>query len=160
MISTIVILPNVLVVSLGIEDFPFTCAPMFGHYVGTETDLYVFKFVGVKDNSRVFIKAEENGRPESVFTRQFFSKVYGSTDTLSPFSSYLDDSPDKFNQRMNDFFIAYWTFLSRKKNKDFDQIDLILEKVSSTGKPLQSYLLGYFNTKDRKYYHSYSKEVN
>jgi hypothetical protein len=150
-VCSVVIIPNLFVVAFGIENFPFTSAPMFGHYVGPETELYVFKFEGVKDEKRTLILPEENGRPEPVFMRQFFSQVYGSSDSLSPFSAWLDDSPEKFKRRMEDFFMRYTDFLVVKRNKKFDRIDLILERVDHTGKPLHAFRLGYFDTNSNQY---------
>jgi hypothetical protein len=152
-ISALVILPNIYVVVLGIENFPFTCAPMFAHYVNPETPLYIYKFEGIRNLKRELVKSDENGRPESVFMRQFFSKVYGSKYPVSPFGYHPDDSPEAFTLRMNEFFKHYGRYLLENKKKNYERIELILDKVDPSGKKLNSYLLGYFDVKEQHYFH-------
>ena len=57
------IIPNVFVVVLGIESFPLTCAPMFGHYINSNTELYEFKFEGVKNEQSIDL-IDFLGKPE------------------------------------------------------------------------------------------------
>lgn len=159
LVSAMVLIPNMYVVILGIEDFPFTCAPMFAHYIGPETALYIFKFDGVKDQNKELITSDEYGKPEAVFIRQFFSKAYGSKDPVSAFGYHPEDNLDAFSLRMNRFFCLYWKYLSENKKKDYDKIELIVEKVDPSGKLLNSYLLGYFDVKKQQYFHFPQKLV-
>ena len=95
--------PNIIVIVLGIESFQYTCAPMFGHYIDEETDFYLLEFEGVNDNRKNDLK-DYYGKNEILFIRHFFCKFYGSNTQITPYSSWLEDSPEDFSNRMLVFF--------------------------------------------------------
>ncbi|APY12420.1 hypothetical protein BWZ22_14850 [Seonamhaeicola sp. S2-3] len=151
-IITLVLLPNIFVMAVGIESFPFTCAPMFGHYINEETDLYLFKFEGVVNNKKINL-TEYYGKPEGYLIRHFFSKVYGSTDTISPFTNKLHENHSYFKTRMNTFFKTFASFLEKEYNLKFEKINLMVIKVDPNRNPLSEYkMLGFFNTNESQYY--------
>jgi hypothetical protein len=106
LIFCLFLLPNIFVVVLGIESFPLTCAPMFGHYIDDNTKLYEFKFEGLK-NGKTTDLIDYLDKPENHFIRHFFSKAYGSTNTIYPFTNKLSESATSFQNRMNMFFQQY-----------------------------------------------------
>jgi hypothetical protein len=125
---------------------------MFGHYIDEETDLYLLKFEGINDSITTDL-TEYYGKPDEFFVRHFFSKVYGSTDAISPFANRLSESPEAFQKRMNEFFNQYVSFIFKKYNLSFDRIDLKVKKVNQyrieTSKLVT---IGYFDTDTKNYY--------
>ncbi len=153
----LVLAPNIFVVIMGIESTPYTCAPMFGHYIDENTDLYLFKFEGVLDGEKTNL-VDYYGKPEGFFIRHFFSKVYGSTKAISPFTNKLSESPEAFNKRMQAFFISYGNYLQKEYNKSFDKIDLFIKKVDQNRNVLMDYeLLGFFDYHEQHYKSLYHK---
>lgn len=150
-IALIVLLPNIFVVIFGIESFPYTCAPMFGHYIDDDTDLYLFKFEGVTDSTKVNL-VDYYGKPEEFFIRHFFSKVYGSTKAISPFDKRLKDSESDFQYRMDTFFNHYSKFILEKYNLSFDKINLEIKQIDQNRNTINDYTpIGYFNYSNKKY---------
>lgn len=153
--SLFILLPNLFVVVAGIESFPYTCAPMFGHYINENTSLYTLKFEGVNESGATNL-IDYYGKSEVNFIRHFFSKVYGSTKTISPYSNRLSESPDLFNKRMNLFFEHYISFIDAEYNLSFDKIDLNVKQVDQHRNDITEYeLIGYFDVKEKKYYSLY-----
>lgn len=145
------LIPNVFVVTLGIESFPLTCAPMFGHYIDEETPLYVLKFEGVT-NSETIDLVNYLGKPEDFFMRHFFSKVYGSTQAISPFTNKLSESNQDFQHRMNTFFKHYEQVLFKNYNLSFEQIQLKAVHVNQNRKPIGNPIsLGFYNCETKTY---------
>lgn len=156
---SIVLLPNIFVVVMGIESFPYTCAPMFGHYIDDTTDLYLFKLEGVKNNETTDL-TEFYGKTEDFFMRHFFSKVYGSTKAISPFTNKLSESPEYFNKRMNAFFDYYTSFLKTEYKKSFDNINVAVKKVDQDRNTLSDYeVIGYYDTTKNKYHSLYKPNL-
>ncbi|MDD7885848.1 hypothetical protein [Flavivirga sp. 57AJ16] len=152
LIISLILLPNLFVVIVGIESFPLTCAPMFGHYIDDETDLYLFKFEGENSLGKTNL-VKYYGKRETLFIRHFFSKVYGSTEAISPFSNQLYESNTAFHDRMNAFFNHYYSFILAEYSLSFSKINLMVKKVDYKRNSLTDYeTIGYFNIKDKKYY--------
>ena len=107
-IAAIFLLPNLFVMALGIESFPYTQAPMFGHYIDSETKLYLLKFEGHKDGQTIDL-VDYYGKSELRFIRHFFSKVYGSSEYFTPFSGRVIEDEERFNERLNLFFESFVT---------------------------------------------------
>lgn len=154
-VFSFILSPNIFVAILGLESFPYTCAPMFGHYIDENTSLYILKFEGV-DNGRVVNLLEYYDKAEVRFIRHFFGKVYGSTEPRSPYSSRLTDGKKEFETRMNNFFQNFSMFLSVKHNMHFDKINIQVMKVDQNRNKLSEFsLLGYYDLIQEKYYSSY-----
>ena len=145
------LIPNIGVVVFGIESFPFTCAPMFGHYIDKETPLYLLKFEGVTDTETIDL-VNYFGKPEDFFMRHFFSKVYGSTQAISPFTNKISESKEAFQHRMNTFFKHYESVLLKNYNLSFNQINVKAVRVNQNRKPLDNPTnLGFYNCKTNTY---------
>ena len=154
-VLVIVLLPNIIVVAFGIESFPYTCAPMFGHYIDDSTDLYLFKFEGINDTTQIDL-FDYYGKSEDLFIRHFFSKVYGSTKDISPFDSKLTESKTAFQFRMDTFFNHYSKFILKEYNLSFSTINLKVKKVDQNRNTLAEYIpIGYFDYSDKKYHSLY-----
>lgn len=125
----IVLLPNLFAIYFGEASFPYTCAPMFAHQVNDDSKLCVFRFEG--SNACETVDLEDNyGRSEIFFVRYFFSKVYGSSDEVSPFDTRLSDNKEDFHNRMDDFFEDYAAFLDEEKQLPLDKITLKVKQVN------------------------------
>jgi hypothetical protein len=84
------------------EDWPFSSAPMFARYHARGEPLYEFVLVAQHaDGARVVIQAKRHlGLGELGFRRQFFGRVYGSTDPEHPSGHHPSDDAGKFRQRL------------------------------------------------------------
>ncbi|NJX15176.1 hypothetical protein [Tamlana crocina] len=154
-IFALVLLPNVFVMVFGIESFPYTCAPMFGHYIDSNTNLYLLKFEGVKDSIATNL-TDYYGKPDEFFIRHFFSKVYGSAEDISPFTDKLSENPEAFQNRMDEFFNGFNKNMLDKHNLSFDKIVLRTVKVNHNREPQsESKIIGYFDTKTKSYVSAY-----
>lgn len=150
-VITLVLIPNLFVIVFGIESFPYTCAPMFGHYIDDKTDFYLLQFEGVNDSTTTDL-TDYYGKPDAFFIRHFFSKVYGSTDDISPFTNKLEESPEAFQSRMNEFFNHYSLFIKKEYNLSFDRINLKAQIVNQNREALTaSKNIGYFDCKTGHY---------
>jgi hypothetical protein len=150
-VISLLLIPNLFVVVLGIESFPYTCAPMFGHYIDNETPLYLFKLEGLNQNKTTDLTAYL-GKPEDFFMRHFFSKVYGSTQAISPFSHKLSESQSAFQNRMHVFFEHYTTVLKEKYHLSFEQINIKAIQVDQKRQPrAEPQLLGYYDGLNKTY---------
>ena len=160
LVSLIVLLPNLFVMAMGIESFPYTCAPMFGHYINDRTSLFILNFEGVSEQESIDL-TEYYGKSELYFVRHFFSKVYGSTETISPYSHRLLESQGDFYLRMNQFFFEYNYFLNKKYNLVLEKIYVKAKKVDKNRNELSvSDTLGYYSIEDRKYYSLFEDDIN
>ncbi|WP_418603852.1 hypothetical protein [Hwangdonia sp.] len=154
-VTALILVPNIFVAILGIESFPYTCAPMFGHYIDDNTDLYLFKFEGVTDSTQVDL-TRYYGKSEDLFIRHFFSKVYGSTHAISPFDSKLSESKSDFQDRMDAFFNYYSGFILSEYNLSFNQISLSVKSVDQNRNIIKYFKpIGYFDYSDKKYHALY-----
>lgn len=161
LIIPLILLPNIFVMILGIESFPYTCAPMFGHYIDTKTDLYLLEFEGVNNNKTTNL-INYLGKPEDFFMRHFFSKVYGSTQAISPFSNKLSENNEAFQNRMNTFFIHYTEVLKKEYQLTFEKINIKAVRVNQNRNKLsEPKIIGVFYTSKNKYISSFNnKAVN
>jgi hypothetical protein len=150
-VTSLLILPNIFVVIMGVESFPYTCAPMFGHYINNNTSLYLFKFEGETNDNKIDL-IDYLGKPESQFMRHFFSKVYGSTSPISPFTNKLSESETQFYQRMNMFFKHYDAFLKSNYNINLDRINIKVVKTNQQREPLsEAECIGYYDCSKKVY---------
>ena len=154
-VAFIILMPNIFVIIFGIESFPYTCAPMFGHYIDDKTDLYLFKFEGVNDSTSINL-VNYYGKSEDLFIRHFFSKAYGSTSPISPFDKKLTESESYFQHRMDTFFTYYSNFLLSKYNLTFNKINLVVKEIDQNRNVITDYTpIGYYTYSDKKYHSLY-----
>lgn len=160
LIWAIVLVPNMFAIYFGVASFPYTCAPMFAHQVNGDSKLCVFKFEG--SNACKTVDLEDNyGRSEIFFVRYFFSKVYGSSEAISPFDTRLSDSNQDFQRRMNHFFEDYATFLDAEEHLPLDKITLKVKQVDVFRNDLAPCeVLGYYDVKLKKYISAYEISEN
>ncbi|MEL6916711.1 MAG: hypothetical protein AAFO99_03170 [Bacteroidota bacterium] len=152
-VSMVLLLPNLFVVVMGIESFPYTCAPMFGHYVDDNTNFYVLKFEGLTDDGEKIDLVDYYGKLEIYFVRHFFSKAYGSIDPINPFSGRLSDNEEDFLKRMEIFFENYKAFLEKEHELFFNRIDISVAKVDAKRNILDDYrLMGYYDFNTESYF--------
>lgn len=159
-IWSIVLLPNIFAIYFGVASFPYTCAPMFAHHIDDESKLCVFKFEG--SNAFETVDLTDNyGRSETFFIRYFFSKVYGSSEPVSPFATRLSENKVDFQHRMNDFFEGYAAFLDEKKQLPLDKITLKVKQVDVFRHDIAPCeILGYYDVKLKKYISAYESPEN
>ena len=155
-VCTCVLLPNLYVVIGGRESFPFTSAPMFGHYVGETTPLFMFEFRGVqRDGGTMVIDPGWSGRAEAQVVRSFFSKFYGSTEARSPFGEHPDDTPQKLAARLERFFAVFHAALARgDKVPELTAIELHLVRIDRDRHPLERQQLGVYQVESNTYTHT------
>ncbi len=159
-ICSIVLLPNIFAIYVGVASFPYTCAPMFAHHINVDSKLCVFKFEG--SNAYKTVDLTDNyGRSETFFIRYFFSKVYGSSDPISPFATRLSENKADFQNRMNDFFEDYAAFLCEVKQLPLDKITLKVKQVDAfrhVVAPCE--ILGYYDVNRKTYISAYESPEN
>ena len=153
-----ILAPNIFAAIVGVESFPYTSAPMFGHYVGKETELYLLQLEALSGEERINL-APYYGRPQAYFIRHFFSKVYGSQGNISAFNGRLSESPVEFQRRMNTFFGDFTTYVLENHELKLQQIYLKAIKVDKDRKPLAGpVMLGYYDTTTNQYYAAYEAD--
>lgn len=151
LIWSIVLVPNIFAVAFGVASFPYTCAPMFAHQVNEDSKLCVFKFEGSNERETVDL-INYYGRSETFFIRYFFSKVYGSSEAISPFDTKLSESREDFQKRMDVFFEDYAVYLAKEKQLSLDRITLKIKQVDKFRNDISSYeTIGYYDIKLKKY---------
>ena len=107
-VMTSFLLVNAVFIIKGSENFPFTACPMFAHYIGEDTQFYNFKFIGVYNSGLEEILSPTYGKDsEMISMRFFFGKVYGATETISPFGQMVDETPHTFENRLSTYFDYY-----------------------------------------------------
>ena len=128
---------------------------MFAHQVNKDSQLCVLKFEG--SNACETIDLDDNyGRNETFFVRYFFSKVYGSSDAISPFDTRFSDNRADFQERMDTFFEGYASYLSERQQLSFDKIILKVRQVDESRHAISPCeRLGYYDVKQKKYVSSY-----
>ncbi|MEC8832072.1 MAG: hypothetical protein VX772_06915, partial [Bacteroidota bacterium] len=137
-IAAIFLLPNLFVMALGIESFPYTQAPMFGHYIDSNTKLYLLKFEGHTADGSVDL-VDYYGKSELRFIRHFFSKVYGSSDYFTPFSGRVLEDEERFQERLTLFFDSYQKFLWEEYQLKFDSIEVKIAQVDNERNIVRDY---------------------
>ena len=153
------LVPNLIFIVRGKEDFPFTAAPMFAHYIGDHTVMYNFKFIGHTDQDSTLILPPEYGANNEMMSRRFFfAKVYGSVDCPSSFGDFCNDTPQKLEDRLSQYFTAYLWALS--KNNDLDvshlrRIDLEVWKLNPDNTASEKHRVGYYDTATQRFIHTW-----
>ncbi len=150
LVMAVFIAPNLYVFYTGHESFPFTHAPMFGHYIGEDTQFYDFEFVG--DDQKRWYPSYREPLPgkDRVIRRFFFNRVYGSMEPSS-FSYYPADSKEAFVQRLEKFFPAYFRYL-HADSATVGKIHLEVWRYDARYAPVEKHTVGYYDVPARKFY--------
>lgn len=154
--------PNIYYALVGGEDFPYTCAPMFGHYIGEGTRFYNFKFIGE------FEGGEERPLPprladlsEIGTMRFFFSKVYGSCDEISPFGNHPGDTTEKLEERLSRYFKRYLAVLPETERKDLPKLKRLRLEVwryNSSDEVDAKQIVGSYSISRERFIHAWKKQ--
>jgi hypothetical protein len=151
------IIPNLYIIYNGKESFPFTQAPMFGHYVGEETNFYDFAFIGEDGiNETKIYPCHKNIRTSNdlFISRYFFNEIYGSMEENAPFGRFENDSKDALQKRMDKFFSAYFKYLF----SDTSTIRKVRLEVSQFNRNYQfkdKHVIGYYDVLSKNFTHSW-----
>lgn len=150
--------PNMYYVAMGGEDFPFTCAPMFGHYIGPGTTFYNFKFIGEFPGEEKVLPSKIGRVEEIGAMRYFFSKVYGSCDEMSPFGNHPGDTPQQLEERLGKYFKSYLRVLPEAGLKDatgLQRLRLEVWRYDSQDKVDDKHVVGYYSPATEKFTHEW-----
>jgi len=141
------------------EDFPLTSAPMFAHYVNTETPRYRFRLTAERAGGEVReIRATDLGLAGVEFSRDFFGSVYGSIDRHSPFAPHGADSPAAFRARLRAFF-GDMAHVLRRRNperwRDLRRIRLAVVRLGERNQDLDAHEVGFYTVDSGRFTHTW-----
>jgi len=154
-IMLIFLIPNICAIYKGKESYPFTPAPMFGGYIGDSTRFYDFKFIanGISGDTTVLPSHIEHDFDLAI-SRLFFDKCYWSVDPSSPLGVFNDDTPEKFEGRMDKFFSVYFKNLNKDSIK---VIRLTVNEFDRKYKRKQTHTVGYYSLASKKFTHTWKQ---
>ncbi|RCH55754.1 hypothetical protein DJ568_07685 [Mucilaginibacter hurinus] len=141
------LVPNIYIICKGKESYPFTPAPMFGHYVGDSTLFYSIEFTA---NGKNFGTDHLNNH---MVKRMFFDQVYWSVDPESPLGNFDNDSKQAFENRLTNFFSAYYKHLT--SDTAIHRIDLSVTQYNRKYQPLAKHNVGYYDHTTGKFIHTW-----
>lgn len=152
------VLPNLYFIVIGRESFPFTQAPMFGHYIGDSTRFYEFSFIledkgGEKEISPDYVKRHPIA--EVALKRFFFGNIYGSVETTSPFGYYKNDTREALEKRMTGFFSAYFKSYSQELPQ---KIRLDISRYNREYAFKEKHTVGYYDIQAKKFIHTWKEQ--
>ncbi|SDK00920.1 hypothetical protein SAMN05421823_101643 [Catalinimonas alkaloidigena] len=163
LVIVLFLLPNLFVVVTGLESYPFTCAPMFGHYIGDGTEFYAFRYIGETPAAAEVDLPLNLGKRDLVPSgRYFFSKVYGSCYDYSPFGSRPNDSPAKLEERLSSYFTAYTEALpiaDTSTTYDLKSIRLEVWRLDEARNPVEKRVVGTYDVNAKKFTHTYTPNL-
>ncbi len=150
------LIPNLYVVVKGNEIFPFSSCPMFAHYIGDETQMYNFKFIGTFENAEKVLSPSFGTDGEIMSMRFFFSKVYGSSQSNSPFSIAENDSKQLFEERLTIYFENYLHNLADPAtHAGLQTIRLEMWHYDEEENIDDKHTIGYYDLSSEKFYHTW-----
>lgn len=153
-VITFFLLANLFVIFTGHESFPFTQAPMFGHYIGPATHFYDFKFIGENGITKTTLypgPEYKSSEPNLYYrTLRLFFKFYGSVEENSSFGYYVNDSKEKFEQRMTNFFSAYFKYLDQG-DPNIQTVQLEINQYDRSYQLKDSHTVGYYDVLSKKF---------
>lgn len=148
------IIPNLYYITIGRESFPFTQAPMFGHYVGEDTRFFSFHYILESDSTRQEIFPDYNIKmplAEISLKRFFFNSIYGSVEKKSPFGYYENDTKEALEGRMGLYFQAFFQSHINKNSKIW--VDIIQYNRQYATK--DKHTIGYFDGVTNRFVHTW-----
>lgn len=140
------LVPNIYVIVKGKESFPFTQAPMFGHYIGPNTLFYNFSFTAQNGEEEKLVYPSMKRIEKTAYfpTMRLFFKYYGSTELNSPFSYYENDTREAFEKRMSAYFKAYFGYL-KKDSSGFKKIAVDVSQYDRKYTLKEKHAIGYYD---------------
>ncbi|WP_345752395.1 hypothetical protein [Microbacterium rhizophilus] len=156
-VTAALLIPNAYVIALGVEDFPFTVAPMFAQYVDEDTPLYTFRMEGVRDGVAEPLPLENTAWGELKLMRQFASFAYSPLTETSPFRDpdRATLTPTQFDARLSGFFGPLTDFLRDHGGVVYDTVVLHVDIVDGAGELLETAVVGHYDTATRRYTQTY-----
>lgn len=144
---------NIFAMIFEVEDWPFTNAPMFAHYVGPQTPRYAFVFEATfSDGSKKELGYYSVGATWALM-RYYFKYVYGAIPTGGVFSVYPHDTPSDFNSRMQRFFSAFVGYMERGGAQKPTGVDIAVSKLGKNNEVIDSHLVGHYHPEAQRYEH-------
>ena len=142
-VKLVFLLPNVYAIINGRESYPFTPAPMFGHYIGDKSLFYDFRFIaeGPAGETPVLPEHPEH-KSRLAIKRFFFDRIYGSVEKNSPLWDNEHDDRQEFEQRLSKFFRVYFKDLH---NADYKSIRLDVKQYNKEYKEVASHIVGSYD---------------
>jgi hypothetical protein len=158
--SLVFLLPHVLTIVSPHEEFPFTSAPMFAHYLGEATPRYRFLFTAEFDDSRSpqEVRGAQLGVAGVEFTRYFFGKVYRSIDPDSPFTGPGSDTPAAFEGRMTTFLGRMAAVLQRRdpvRWRGLQRLRLEVVRMDARNHPVDVHEVGVYQVSAGRFFHTW-----
>lgn len=157
LLYALILIPNFLAIIMPFENWPYTNAPMFAHYIDDKTPRYTFKFwANFKDSESTELGYYSIGANWSL-PRYFFKYVYGAVGVTSVFNIYPDDTKVDFETRLSSFFsdfTKYYLARNTDKKERLQSISLYVARLSNvTNKPEEQKLVGTYYLKSEKFVH-------
>jgi len=154
------ILPNLYAITMGREAFPFTPAPMFGHYIGPNTYFYDIDFIGQNNQTEKNLYPGLNKKTEQtsnfVIMRFFLNKVYGSAEVISPLGYFEQDTPAKLEERMQNFFSNYFKADLANDTTHINTVRLEVSQYDRNYKLLAKHVIGYYDVQSKNFKHTWT----
>lgn len=166
LVISLFLIPEIAAIALPLENWPFTSAPMFAHYVGPQTPRYYFRFIGEyperRKNERQ-IRAMKLGLKEWELMRHFFGKVYGSIDPRAPWGHFPNDTRETFEMRLSRFFHGLTVQLERKKKarkyaKGLRSLRLEVVRLDSQDQPVEVHRVGRYFVGEDRFVHEWGRK--
>lgn len=145
---------NLTATILGFENWPFTPAPMFAHYIDAETPRYAFEYRAHFENGTEAALNYPSVGAHWALNRFFFKYVYGSAEAESVFAEFPQDSVQAFEARLSAFFSAFVKMYAQRQNiqpEELKQIDLLVHPLHDSMK--QAHFVGTFLVKEQIFSH-------
>jgi hypothetical protein len=158
--SALFLLPHIAALVHPYEEFPYTSAPMFAHYVGPETPRYRFRFAAEFADGRpaVEFRGPDLGLRGVEFTRYFFSTVYGSVHPHSPFAPHRQDTPAAFEARMTRALADMATVLRRRdpaRWQGLAGVRLEVVRLGAGNREVDAHEVGVFSLDSGRFVHTW-----
>jgi len=152
-----ILTPNIAAVVGGFEDWPFTPAPMFAHYLGPGSERYSFTFKGeFSDGSTKQVGYYSVGANWSLL-RFFFKYVYGAAGRKSVFTQFPADSKEQFEERLSIFFSAFAKEYERRNPASaLKRLNLVVNKLlpEATAEG-EAHRVGYYSVSEGRFRHTW-----
>lgn len=158
-IMVFLLMPNIYAVYRGQESFPYTNAPMFGHYIGDKTYFYAIEFIGddgLKKRKIYPYSVTPKNNFDYADMRLFFNTTYGSVEEKSPISRFNNDTSEELEKRIESYFSAYFKHLTTD-SAGIKTVYIIVDQFDDNNKVVSSHVVGNYNVSAKKFTHTWKK---
>ncbi len=153
-----VVTPNLIAIAIPIEVWPYTNAPMFAHRVAPDTPRYAFVFEGHPVDGDVVELGYYSAGARWSLMRFFFKFVYGATPAGEEFCVFPDDTRERMERRLGDFFAVFVDRYHERAPRDVPLRRLVLDLARLEGPDNQRVdrrRLGVYDVATRSYRHQW-----